>query len=143
MYTGKCGCTKRVVCTFCIVNGMGLHGFRSLLSKAERRNYIEAIQCIHSKPALTPAAISSGARSRYDDFVVTHVQQTYAVHGTVRLPKTSCPSPQTSRTKSNLDNKVCIADLNLGQFSDMAPLLHLGLRATFAQRMRIQGLPTV
>jgi hypothetical protein len=116
---------------------------RSLLSKAERRNYIEAIQCIHSKPALTPAAISSGERSRCDDFVVTHVQQTYAVHGTVRLPKTSYPSPQTSRTKLNFENKACIADSSLGQFPNMAPLLYLGLRATLAQRMWIQELPTL
>ncbi|KAF1837597.1 Di-copper centre-containing protein [Decorospora gaudefroyi] len=57
----------------------------SMLSKAERRNYIEAIQCIHSKPALTPAAVASGAKSRYDDFVVTHVLQTYSVHGTANF----------------------------------------------------------
>src|SRR3954468_13188587 len=60
--------------------------FRSVLTKDEKLNYIEAIKCIHSKPALTPSAVASGARSRYDDFVVTHVLQTYSVHATVRPP---------------------------------------------------------
>jgi hypothetical protein len=59
------------------------HAYRSLLTKPERRNYIDAIKCLHSKPALTPATVAPGARSRFDDFVVTHVLQTYSVHGTV------------------------------------------------------------
>jgi tyrosinase len=59
--------------------------FRSHLLESEKKNYIKAIQCIHEKPALTPAAVASGAKSRYDDFVVTHVLQTYEVHGTVSL----------------------------------------------------------
>lgn len=58
---------------------------RSALSKPERKNYIDAVKCIHNKPALTPASIAAGARSRYDDFIVTHVQQTFWVHGTVSL----------------------------------------------------------
>jgi hypothetical protein len=60
-------------------------GFRSTLSKSEKLNYIDAVKCIHTKPALTDAGISAGAKSRFDDFVVTHVIQTYWVHGTVRL----------------------------------------------------------
>jgi tyrosinase len=67
-------------------NGIANLLHRSQLSKSEKLNYIDAIQCIHKKPALTPAAIAAGAKSRYDDFVVTHVKQTYEVHGTVRLP---------------------------------------------------------
>jgi tyrosinase len=58
---------------------------RSTLSRSEKRNYLDAIQCIHSKPALTPSAVAPGAKSRYDDFVVTHVLQTYSVHATVSL----------------------------------------------------------
>jgi tyrosinase len=56
-----------------------------MLTKPERRNYIDAIKCLHSKPALTPAGVAPGAKSRFDDFVVTHVLQTYSVHATVRL----------------------------------------------------------
>ncbi|EOA82019.1 uncharacterized protein SETTUDRAFT_97043 [Exserohilum turcica Et28A] len=57
----------------------------SQLSKPERRNYIDAIKCLHSKPTLTPVTVASGARSRFDDFVVTHVLQTYSVHGTANF----------------------------------------------------------
>lgn len=57
---------------------------RSTLSKKEKLNYIDAVKCLHRKPALTPSAKSAGAKSRFDDFVVTHVIQTFWVHGTVR-----------------------------------------------------------
>jgi hypothetical protein len=55
-----------------------------LLSKSEKLNYIAAVQCLGKKPARTPAAIAAGAKSRYDDFVVTHIQQTMTIHFTVR-----------------------------------------------------------
>lgn len=55
---------------------------RSTLSKGERRSYIDAVKCLAKKPARTPAAIASGAKSRYDDLVVTHIQQAYTIHGT-------------------------------------------------------------
>lgn len=58
---------------------------RSTLSKSEKLNYIDAVKCIHEKPALTPSSIAAGAKNRFDDFVVTHVQQTFWVHGTVSL----------------------------------------------------------
>ncbi|KAF2822486.1 Di-copper centre-containing protein [Ophiobolus disseminans] len=51
----------------------------------EKLNYIDAIKCIHKKPALTPSAIASGAKSRYDDFIVTHVLQTWSVHATANF----------------------------------------------------------
>ena len=56
---------------------------RSTLSRNEKLNYIDAVKCLHEKPALTPSAVAAGAKSRFDDFVVTHVIQTYWVHGTV------------------------------------------------------------
>ena len=59
--------------------------FRSTLPKNEKLNYIDAVKCIHTKPALTDTGVAAGAKSRFDDFVVTHVIQTYWVHGTVRL----------------------------------------------------------
>ncbi|KAF2130944.1 Di-copper centre-containing protein [Dothidotthia symphoricarpi CBS 119687] len=57
----------------------------SLLLRSEKLNYIDAIKCLHSKPAKTPSAIASGAKNRYDDFVVTHIIQTYEVHGTANF----------------------------------------------------------
>lgn len=64
-----------------------LTGSRSALSKHEKLNYIDAVKCLHAKPALTPSAIAGGAKSRFDDFIVTHVKQTKWVHGTVRLAR--------------------------------------------------------
>ena len=64
----------------------------SRLRKSEKLNFIAAVKCLGSKPAKTPAAISAGARSRYDDFVVDHILQTLSIHGTVRPLRSSCGS---------------------------------------------------
>jgi tyrosinase len=61
------------------------HASRSTLSRAEKLNYIDALKCLASKPARTPSAIAAGAKSRYDDFVVTHIQQTMTIHGTANF----------------------------------------------------------
>ena len=50
------------------------------LSKAERLAYVNAVKCLQSKPAKTPASVAPGAKSRFDDFVVTHIQQTLDIH---------------------------------------------------------------
>ena len=69
----------------CTLKNVAVRREWSMLTKPERRNYIDAIKCLHSKPALTPASVASGARSRFDDFVVTHVLQTYSVHATANF----------------------------------------------------------
>lgn len=70
--------------------------------------------CLHKKPAKTPAGIASGAKNRYDDFVVTHILQSYEVHGTVCAVKDYIP-------------KIDIDRAFVGQLPRMAPLLHMGL----------------
>jgi tyrosinase len=55
---------------------------RSSLSKAERKDYIKAVKCLGKKPAKTPASIAAGAKNRYDDLVVTHIQQAFSIHNT-------------------------------------------------------------
>lgn len=50
------------------------------LSKAERLDYVNAVKCLQSLPPRTPASVASGARSRFDDFIVTHIQQTLNIH---------------------------------------------------------------
>ena len=60
-----------------------LYSFRSALSENQKLNYIDAVKCLSKKPAKTPTAIASGAESRFDDFIVTHIQQTMSIHGTV------------------------------------------------------------
>lgn len=53
----------------------------SHLSRPEKLDYIRAVQCLGSQPARTPASIAEGAKTRYDDFVVTHIQLTLVTHG--------------------------------------------------------------
>ncbi|KAF5311053.1 hypothetical protein D9619_008149 [Psilocybe cf. subviscida] len=50
------------------------------LSKKAQKNYLDAVQCILAKPAITPSKVAPGAVARYDDFIVTHILQTYSIH---------------------------------------------------------------
>lgn len=52
------------------------------LKNKEKTDYIAAVQCLQSKPAISGDLVP-GARSRYDDFVGTHINQTVSIHGTV------------------------------------------------------------
>ncbi|KAI0880505.1 Di-copper centre-containing protein [Annulohypoxylon maeteangense] len=50
------------------------------LSMEERKAYTDAVLCLQQLPAKTPASVVPGARSRYDDFVATHINQTLNIH---------------------------------------------------------------
>ena len=52
------------------------------LSKQERKAYIDAVLCLQSKPPLT-SALAPGAKSRFDDYTVVHIQQTEINHDSV------------------------------------------------------------
>lgn len=52
------------------------------LSEGDKKDYIDAVLCLQSKPAIS-GALAPGAKSRYDDFVATHINQTLSIHGTV------------------------------------------------------------
>ncbi|KAF2197864.1 Di-copper centre-containing protein [Delitschia confertaspora ATCC 74209] len=52
------------------------------LSSNERREYIKAVKCVMAKDAKTPRALIPGARSRYDDWVGSHINQTNFIHYT-------------------------------------------------------------
>jgi hypothetical protein len=55
---------------------------RSAFSTAEKKKYISAVKCMAKLPSKTPKSVCPGCRNRYDDFVTTHIQQTF----TVRIP---------------------------------------------------------
>ncbi|KAI9802053.1 MAG: hypothetical protein M1833_001974 [Piccolia ochrophora] len=57
----------------------------SSLTLLERREYIDALNCLMEKPPITPPSEASGVRSRYDDLVATHINQTLAIHGTANF----------------------------------------------------------
>jgi hypothetical protein len=53
--------------------------FRATFSDSEKKNYISAVQCIAKLPGKTPKSVCPGCKNRYDDFVATHIQQTFSV----------------------------------------------------------------
>jgi hypothetical protein len=53
------------------------------LSDDEKIAYIDAVKCLMDKPSKSGAAIP-GAKSRFDDFVGVHINQTLSIHITVR-----------------------------------------------------------
>ena len=57
---------------------------RGSLPPQSRKDYVEAVKCLSSKPALSALSDVPGARSRFDDFQATHIIQAPSVHYTVR-----------------------------------------------------------
>ncbi|KAI3336666.1 Di-copper centre-containing protein [Xylariaceae sp. AK1471] len=51
-------------------------------SSTERKEYIRAVKCLMAKPSIADPTFAPGARSRYDDFVAVHINQTLSIHGT-------------------------------------------------------------
>ncbi|KAK1541032.1 hypothetical protein CPAR01_07021 [Colletotrichum paranaense] len=73
---------KRGESANCTTSNMVFRREYGSLSLTERLSYVNAVKCLQSLPPRTPANVSSGARSRFDDFVVTHIQQTMTIHYT-------------------------------------------------------------
>lgn len=55
------------------------------LSSDERIAYTSALNCLMSLPAKTPSELALGAKTRYDDWVATHINQTLTIHGTANF----------------------------------------------------------
>jgi hypothetical protein len=55
---------------------------RSTFSTAEKKAYINAVQCLAKLPPKTTKEVCPGCRNRYDDFVATHIQQSFNIHVT-------------------------------------------------------------
>jgi hypothetical protein len=51
------------------------------MNKAERKSYISAVQCLQKLPSKSDPTFAPAAKSRYDDFVAVHVNQTQLIHG--------------------------------------------------------------
>ncbi|CAH0043243.1 unnamed protein product [Clonostachys rhizophaga] len=52
------------------------------LSSNEKKDYINAVLCLTKQPSKADPAFAPGARTRYDDFVAVHINQTLSIHGT-------------------------------------------------------------
>ncbi|TVY52368.1 Tyrosinase-like protein orsC [Lachnellula cervina] len=55
------------------------------LTTTERQNYTNAVLCLMSAPAKTNATQVPGAKTRYDDFLYQHINQTLTIHQTANF----------------------------------------------------------
>ncbi|KAJ5602105.1 Di-copper centre-containing protein [Penicillium lagena] len=51
-------------------------------SYRDKREYIDSVLCLQRLPARTPSKLAPGAKTRFDDFVVTHINKTMEIHYT-------------------------------------------------------------
>lgn len=58
---------------------------RSDLSVPQREEYIASVKCLMNKPSKLSASEAPGAKSRYDDFLAAHIQQTPNIHNTANF----------------------------------------------------------
>lgn len=56
---------------------------RGDLADGEKSSYINAVLCLAKAPSKLDASKYPGAKTRYDDFVAVHLNQTLSIHGTV------------------------------------------------------------
>ncbi|KAL2837830.1 hypothetical protein BJX68DRAFT_272915 [Aspergillus pseudodeflectus] len=66
----------------CTPHNVALRREWGSLSKLERKAYIDAVQCLINKPPLVDPDFAPGARTRFDDFVAVHINQTFIIHMT-------------------------------------------------------------
>ncbi|KAB5560194.1 hypothetical protein GE09DRAFT_82182 [Coniochaeta sp. 2T2.1] len=71
---------KRGIAPKCTASKIAFRQEYGSLSEQQRLNYINAIKCLQKKPARTPQSLVPGARSRFDDFVAVHINQTLTIH---------------------------------------------------------------
>ncbi|EFW14572.1 hypothetical protein D8B26_006956 [Coccidioides posadasii str. Silveira] len=66
----------------CSLSNLRVRREWSTFTARQRKSYIDAVLCLQSLPARTPSSIAAGAKTRYDDFVAVHIQQTLTIHYT-------------------------------------------------------------
>jgi tyrosinase len=66
----------------CNINNVAVRREWQTLSKPERKAYTDAVLCLQAKQSKTPSSLVPGAKSRFDDWVATHVNQTTTIHYT-------------------------------------------------------------
>ncbi|KAF2021979.1 Di-copper centre-containing protein [Aaosphaeria arxii CBS 175.79] len=64
----------------CTLENVAIRREWGSLSPKERIAYTDAVRCFQKKQAKTPASLVPGARSRYDDWIGTHINQTVFIH---------------------------------------------------------------
>jgi hypothetical protein len=82
------------------------------MSAEARHAYIDAVLCLTRSPSKLDAKKYPGAKSRYDDFIAVHMNQTMRIHDTVREGDGyyAYPVPQSGPSLRNARKKAKIAD---------------------------------
>lgn len=68
----------------CTIENLHIRRDWRAFSVIEKKAYINSVLCLQRLPARTPSDLAAGAKTRYDDFVATHINQTLLIHRTVR-----------------------------------------------------------
>ncbi|GIJ92616.1 hypothetical protein Asppvi_001894 [Aspergillus pseudoviridinutans] len=88
--------TKRGSCS---LSNLRIRRDWRFFSSSQKKAFIKSVRCLQQLPARTPSSIAAGAKTRYDDFVATHIQQTLNIHYTVGLQDPSEPTALTNTQK--------------------------------------------
>ena len=104
---------------------------RRSLTKGQKENWIDAVQCLHGKPSIFNGKVA-GLRSRYDDFQYEHIVQAFNIHLNVRLV---------------LSVEVILfwslADAISGSISCLASMVFMDIWKSPSRRVRLSRLPSV
>jgi len=68
----------------CSLENVAVRQEWSTLSNSQKVAYSNAVLCLQNKPSKS-GSFAPGARSRYDDFVAVHINQTLTIHGTANF----------------------------------------------------------
>ncbi|RDL37586.1 uncharacterized protein BP5553_05019 [Venustampulla echinocandica] len=71
---------KRGVEASCTVRNIAIRREFGSMAPEDRKAYTDAVQCLQRKSNLTPNSLVPGARTRFDDFVAVHQNQTPYIH---------------------------------------------------------------
>lgn len=118
------------------------------LSDDEKIAYIDAVKCLQETPSISGPDVP-GAKSRFDDFVAIHINQTLRIHSTVRhlscsrtfefltcfratsyLGTATSPGPGNARYARSADTK----DTSLTQIGESTPMTLSARRFSTAVR---------
>lgn len=73
---------KRSLNSTCTLQNAQIRREWGILSVKERIAYMNAIRCLQTKSAKSPPSWAPGAKTRFDDWVATHIDQTLTTHYT-------------------------------------------------------------
>ncbi|KAH7152948.1 hypothetical protein EDB81DRAFT_438677 [Dactylonectria macrodidyma] len=66
----------------CTLSNLRIRREWNTFTKKQKKAYVDAVQCLQARPALTPESVAPGAKTRFDDWVATHINQTLSIHYT-------------------------------------------------------------